>query len=66
MDVSPVNPALAEAAVDDFLDDPAWNRRAAKDGWGLERLDGLTLVARLEARPLPDVPASFVLKLACD
>lgn len=66
MDVSPVNPALAEAAVDNFLDDPDWKRKAAKDGWGLDRLDGLTLVARLEARPLRGVPTSFTLRVTCD
>lgn len=66
MDISPVNPALAKAAVDEFLEDPAWQRKAAKDGWDLEWLDDLTLVVRLEARPAAGVPTSFVLRVSCD
>ncbi len=66
MEIAPVNPAFAEVAVDAFLEDPIWQKKASRCGWRLERLDGLTLVTKLDSRPLENVPTTFTLRVGCE
>jgi hypothetical protein len=62
---APVNRALAEAAVDEFLRDESWQRRVAEYGWQLDRPGLLTIIVTLRARPLPDVSDLYTLRLEC-
>lgn len=65
MEISPVDPALAEAAVDEFLENVNWRRKVSEYGWGLERLDSLTLVAKLDACSPGSEATTFTLRVTC-
>ncbi|HEY4425153.1 MAG TPA: hypothetical protein VGN10_13140 [Pyrinomonadaceae bacterium] len=63
---SPVNPALARAAVASFLEMPEWRQKIIEYGWRLESIDDLTLYAVLRARPLNDRIEDYTVRLSCD
>ncbi len=66
MDLAPVHPILAQAAVDDFLDNPNWRTRSGEYGWTFSRPYPLTLVATLPVRVAGSVVAHFTLRLSCE
>ena len=66
MEISPISPALAEAAVDEFLENDKWRKKISEYGWGLERLAPLTLVAKLPAGSSDAEATTFTLRVTCD
>lgn len=61
-----VNQAMAIAAVQEFLDDPDWQRQIAEYGWEISRIAALTLIVALRAKPLGATAEVFTLRLICD
>ena len=63
---SRVHPALAEAAVDDFLASEQWRDQSARYRWRVLRHDENTVIVTLPARPLGGTEEVYTLRLACD
>jgi hypothetical protein len=63
---SPVNRALAVAAVKEFFSAEKWRKMMSECGWVFGMLDPLTLIVFLSARPINGVADVFALRLACD
>ncbi len=63
---SPVNPVLAEAAVEDFFASEKWRKVIERNGWIVSMVNPLTIIVSLEARPIDDAAETFTLRLACD
>ena len=64
-----VNRALAEVAVDAFLADERWAALIGEYSWELTRVDDVTLLCAMRARPLPgEDPAGerYVVRLTCE
>jgi len=62
----PVHPALAQAALDDFLSHPNWRKRVAEHGWTLSRLDAVSLIVALPARLASGATDQFTLRFSCE
>ncbi|MFL5758978.1 MAG: hypothetical protein ACJ789_04525 [Thermomicrobiales bacterium] len=62
---SRVHPALAEAAVDGFIQSSGWHRRGAAYGWELRRHGPLTVIAVVPARYFAGERDRFTLRLNC-
>lgn len=58
--------SLAQASIDHFLTSPDWLEERERWGWTVTRLDALTLIARLRARPVEAQDDQFTLRLACE
>jgi hypothetical protein len=63
---SPVNRALAIAAVEEFFAAKKWQKMMSEYGWVFGMIDPLTLIVFLSARPINGVSDAFTLRLACD
>jgi len=63
---SPVNRALAVAAVEDFFAAEKWQRRMGEYGLVFGMIDPLTLIVSVCARPVNGAHEMFTLRLACD
>lgn len=63
---SPVNRALAEAALDDFFNNENWLKRIEEYGWKFAMLDALTLIVTLPAKPIAGHSEIYTLRLSCD
>lgn len=63
---SPVNRAVAIAAVEDFFAAANWREMAEEYGWVFAMLDPLTPVVTLAARRPGVEPEVFTLRLSCD
>jgi hypothetical protein len=63
---SPVNRAVAVAAVETFFAAANWRERAEEYGWAFAMLDPLTPIVTLTARRPGTRPEVFTLRLACD
>jgi hypothetical protein len=62
---SPVNPAIARAAIASFFADSEWQRTIAEYGWKVGMVDDLTVSAVLRARTFNDIEELFTLRLTC-
>lgn len=65
-DLSPVDSAYAEAAVDDFFSDSGWQKQIAEYGWNLTRPAPLLVIVALRARPYDGQAHAFTLRLECE
>lgn len=61
-----VNPRMAVAAVQEFLNDSDWQARIAEYGWNVLLKGELTLFVTLTAKPLGSIAETFTLRLICD
>jgi hypothetical protein len=64
--VNSASEAVAAAFIDEFLISSDWQQERERWGWSIIRIDPLTLVVSLQARPIPEVKESFTIRLSCE